>query len=78
MVTRYSSQVTEEQSCNVSGSQDLCMTSSLHHQVFAAEAMLMIASILHLGRSGIPKKVGMKFGEKMAPKNLCQWCENEN
>lgn len=33
-----------------------CMTSPLH-QVFAAEAMLMIASILHLGRSGIPKKV---------------------
>jgi len=33
------------------------MTSLLHHQVFAAEAMLMIASILHLGRSGIPKKV---------------------
>ncbi|XP_065911705.1 coatomer subunit beta-like [Dysidea avara] len=40
MVTRYSSHVTEEQSRNV----------------FAAEAMLMIASILHLGRSGIPKK----------------------
>ena len=58
MVTRYSSQVTEEQSCNVRKiAKILTFMSSLHHQVFAAEAMLMIASILHLGRSGIPNKV---------------------
>ena len=37
--------------------------SCLPSQAFCAEAMLMIASILHLGKSGIPKKVCEEGGE---------------
>ena len=43
----------------------ICVLFSFSYpQAFCAEAMLMIASILHLGKSGIPKKVGLRGGEK--------------
>ena len=63
---RYMQQVDQVQSKNVSRSPAVCIrvcrsssveTVALCLQAFCGEAMLIVASILHLGRSGIPKKV---------------------
>lgn len=66
LCARYLQLAPDPQSQNVSGTPLNHTTSGLFKsvschwqlQAFCAEAMLMIASVLHLGKSGIPKKVG--------------------
>ena len=55
---RYAEKVKEPRSQNVSSARsDVRSVMVTNAQMFMAEAMLIVSSILHLGKSGIPKKV---------------------
>ena len=71
LTIRYLQQVSQPQSKNVSDSS-CCLVAIAHDtyivltlQAFCAESMLIIASMLHLGKSGLPKEVEVPLLNKI-------------